>query len=672
MHVRGAVGVAIRVGVLLTTAGLALGQSQTLVFTQDNDQPSTDRGSLATAPHVGVGQDAVVVAANRRLSLYSKAPSLFKRFDITATSPAYPFQIDPLTTSPWGDSIMLFDPQAGYDPVANRLWLLYLEGVGLSPDVPALGDIAKLHLGVSKDPADYGGGPLNTLADTHWWYYTHDTGTGTKAGPEYDLTDTNYKAYKNENGTHSSPDATVRLATMAFDEQAIMVTTNRDNTTVSMPFDPAANYLYQASVYTPHIFIIPRDHAAGSITDGDRPAESGITILKLDSSGSNRPADSSQYLRAVQEPYPNPAGTGLTNQVENAVFFISLGAESSPGVNTLRLRGIYDADPTAATDWTLQQHRDPLFPQFLMDIALPVASLEFAQTTWIFPPLPATRFEFPRTPDSTMPVNWRPHASGVWFHSAVLARDTEGFFRIFAVHAVHPIDDVSGQPTDQWVVQWYVIDPDLGNFHSSTLGAWQPAIAQPSHTQGAFSLGRISNGGDSYHPVIVVNRQGQAFIEYTYSDDTTWPEIRRVRLSNDYTAVVGPEVPVRAGPLNMAYDPLDLDNPGYWADYADAQADPFDNCRYWSTHTLVHDDTPPGPTNERDVWLFRQSYAPNCFQSNAMLDLNDDSEVDSYDMLEFMPMFDRRARRVDVDGNGVVDATDATLFHDAYLGYTGR
>jgi hypothetical protein len=554
------------------------------------------------------------------------------------------------------------------------MWLLYLEGIGLPYGAPNLGNIAKLHLGVSKDPADFGGGPLNTLADTHWWYYTHDTGTGTKAGPEYDLTSLSYLRYKGESSSSQfHPTSTLRLATMAFDEQAIMVTPNRTGVTHNDPPASVPLHLFQQDAYGSYIYIIPREHASGSITDGDRPVENEITILNLGTNGPDRPADDRKFLRAVQEPYPNPPSPGLPNQVENATFFISLGQQSSPGVNTLRLRGIYDADPSpTATDWTLQQQRDVSLPAFLMDIALPVASLEFAQPTAFIPPMPATRYHFPRTPDTTTPVNWRPQAPGGWFQSAVLARDTEGEFRIFATHAVHPIDQVTGQPTNQWVVQWYVIDPDLPNFHSPTLGDWQPAIAQPSHTQGAFSMGRIENEGDCYHPVIVMNRQGQAFIEYTYSDDTTWPQIRRVRLNNDYMAVVGPEVPVRSGPFNMAYDPLNLGNTGYWADFADAQADPFDNCRYWSTHTLVHDDTPPGPTEERDVWLFRQSYAPNCFQSNSMLDLNDDNEVDAYDMLEFTPMFDRRARRVDVDGNGVVDATDALLFTDAYEGYTRR
>lgn len=60
---------------LVCLAGLAHGQSQNLVFTQANDEPagSGNAGGLATAPHVGVGFDAVVVPGNRRLAIYDKS-----------------------------------------------------------------------------------------------------------------------------------------------------------------------------------------------------------------------------------------------------------------------------------------------------------------------------------------------------------------------------------------------------------------------------------------------------------------------------------------------------------------------------------------------------------------------------------------------------------------------
>jgi hypothetical protein len=644
---------------LLASAGLAFGQSQNIVFTQDNDEPaSPGLGWGATAPHVGVGQSAVVVSANRRLAIYDKTATQLELWNIATGSPAYPFLIDPTHTDPRGDPI-LFDPQSDYDPIANRNWLLYLEGVGTDDGAPGLGGISRLHLGVSKDPADFpGGGPLDTLADTHWWYYTHDTGTGTKAGAEFNLNASLLllQQYKGES-THNTPNTTVRLASMGFDEQAIMVTPNDNNISTKDPFDPAPLYLFNAYPGEQYIYIIPRDHAGGSITDGDRPSESDITFINMNAgfAGSQvRVPDPTVYYRAVHEPYPDPASPGLTNQVENATFFISLGDYYAEEMG-IRLRGIFDADPSSATDWTLQQHLNSSDPTTLVDMAVG-SGKEFAVPTRFF------TFDLPRTPDPAVDP-WTPHAPGGTFQTAVLARDTEGDFRIFAAHAVHPIDDVSGQPTTQWVVQWYVIDPKLGDFGSATPTDWQPEIV---------AQGRIENEGDGYHPVMVVNRQGQAFIEYTYSDGTPtgWPQIRRVRLNNSYTVVVGSETLVLGGP-SAPYEPANMYY-GYWADYADAQADPFDNCRYWSTHTLVHDVDGPTTLDRRDVWLFRQLYAPNCFQSNSMLDLNDDTEVDAYDLAAFGPMFERGARRVDIDGNGIVEALDMVLFYDAYDAYTSR
>lgn len=215
---------------LAIVAGFALAQTQDLVFTQKNDEPSGTgtRGGLATAPHVGVGSDAVVVPANRRLAIYDKAANQLELWNIAASSPAFPFQADPLHGPDFGT--MLFDPQAGYDPISNRLWMVYLEGTVSDTSTPGLGPEAFLHLAVSKDPADFGGGPLNTLADTHWHYYTHDTGTGTKAGAEYDLTllPSPYLPYQGEFGHHPA-EATVRMPSIGFDEQAIIVAVNESD-----------------------------------------------------------------------------------------------------------------------------------------------------------------------------------------------------------------------------------------------------------------------------------------------------------------------------------------------------------------------------------------------------------------------------------------------------------
>lgn len=552
---------------------------------------------------------------------------------------------------------MLFDPQAGYDPISGRLWMVYLEGVASTISSPGLGVQAHLHMAVNKDPAEFpGGGPLDTLADTHWHYYTHDTGTGTKAGAEYDLTllPSPYLLYKDEFGHHPA-DATVRLPSVGFDEQAIMVAVNETNENVDG--DNVPLHLIGNGRWNQLIYIFPRDHTGGSITDGDRPSEDEVTIIRMGAlrDTTDRDEDFSHYYRAVQEPYPNPGG-GLPNeQVENATFFISMADPDLSGFyNDIRLRGIYDADPSpTATDWTLQQQTVSVSGLYeLIDIGVG----QYAHPSSIILP-----FRLPDTPDST----WEPNAYGGYFQTAVLARDVANEFMIFAVHAIQ--DVASGEPAGHWIVQWYVIDPDLAGFGSAPDG-WQPSIV---------AQGRLDDEGDRYHPVIVVNRQGQAFIDYTYSDDTTWPSIRRVRLNSGYTAVVGSELPVQGGPAT-AYDPLDPVY-GYWADYADAQADPFNQCAYWSTHTLVTEPPNANPPitldDRRNVWLFHEAYGnvvTACFQTTSMLDLNDDNEVDTYDMLEFADFYARGARRVDINADGVVDETDLRLYTDAYDAFTRK
>lgn len=118
---------------------------------------------------------------------------------------------------------------------------------------------------------------------------------------------------------------------------------------------------------------------------------------------------------------------------------------------------------------------------------------------------------------------------------------------------------------------------------------------------------------------------------------------------------------------------------GSWANTADAQADPFNNCAYWSTHTLVDElvDNVPDPSSEvRDAWLFHRAYSnsvgPLCLQTTSMLDLNDDNEVDSYDLVAFSDLYAKGARRVDLSGDGVVDEEDMRLYTDASDGYTSK
>ncbi|NRA57896.1 MAG: hypothetical protein HRU13_07235, partial [Phycisphaerales bacterium] len=222
--------------------------------------------------------------------------------------------------------------------------------------------------------------------------------------------------------------------------------------------------------------------------------------------------------------------------------------------------------------------------------------------------------------------------------------------RIFAAHTVRP--DVSGSASDQWAVQWYVIDPKVGDLQTTTVGGWQPEIVQ---------AGRIGGGetdGDYYHPTIVVTQQGVCYIEYTYSDDTTWPQIRRVQLNNSYSATIpSSEVTLQTGPSTAYEGPA-------WVDYVDMQVDPEDPCSFWSVHTLVHDKPDPAqdPTSidERDVWLFEAGFG--CLNAN----LNGQDGVDLFDMALFSGFFATGARRVDMNADGQTDATDASLYQAAY------
>ncbi len=658
----------IGVAALLGIAGLASAQSQRLVFIQANSEYG-GYGVAPTAPDVAVSGLATVVCSNTRLALYPKSIAL------PAPPPDDLRELPDQLVSPFVlsdatfDNNRFIDPRATYDAHNDRLWVIYIENDG---DLPysGCGPISRLHVSVSKDPADFGGGPLDTLADTHWWYYTGPE-VMTNPRPSWELEFSSFHPYKNEQLTHSGV-RSARLPTIAVDgggagPGAAIVTPNTFIITCGAE-SPLPGQMNQK------ILIIPLEHDDGgstvSILDGHRPGVTDITLLDLATNppaSLDRRADSAEAAYAVQEPY---------EEYDNAVFLvsgISTRLDFSVAQSKIRLKGLfYDDTAPAGEKWTLQQRIDGSGAIEDMPLNTPFDTLAFHATPSLVGLSPIGIR--PRTPDTGM-GGWGPAAEGYIFHSAVLCKDVNGNDRIFAVHAVHPDDD--GDLVPQWVVQWYVIDPQLTSFRQTPApsNGWNPSIV---------AAGRIAvEDADCYHPEIIVNRQGVAFVEYTFSKDTTWPQIRRVRLDSSYTGVVsGTDVPVRSG-AGVPY--REEAGPGVsyplqsWATYAGSQADPMNNCAYWSVHTLAQPEQtlpPPSDTTKRNVVLYHQAYSnstgPNCFQTTSMLDLNDDNEVDEYDMLEFTPMFDRRARRVDIDGNGVVDATDALLFTDAYRGYTGR
>ena len=341
------------------------------------------------------------------------------------------------------------------------------------------------------------------------------------------------------------------------------------------------------------------------------------------------------YHYAVQEPFEEEA-------FMNRQFFVSLpGTGSGPAVD-IRIGCMwFDSDNDR---WQYAQRTKTEMGSTLLDDPLVGNGFNYYLNATGLPATPDTGGWGPSVPRGLM--------------QAVLVKDAHNDPRIFAIHHAAAVDNSGSTPVpgDRFVVQWYVIDPDLANFRGTGDG-WDPEV---------LITGRIDAGtGDRYHPVIAVSPQGVAYIEYTYSDATTYPQIRRALLSNSYTSVAS-DVLVQAGPdtAYIADDFSSTDNGG-WADFADMQSDP-DGCGFWSVHTLVHTADPePCQINARDVWLFELD--ENCLNAN----LNGDSVVDLFDMALFNDLFATGARRVDMDTSGTIDATDATLFQNAYQEATG-
>lgn len=151
-----------------------------------------------------------------------------------------------------------------------------------------------------------------------------------------------------------------------------------------------------------------------------------------------------------------------------------------------------------------------------------------------------------------------------------------------------------------------------------------------------------------------------------HSDEFTHPDQRTRACIDDnggrgdhYHGSIVSDVLVKDGP-DTAYSEA---GPS-WADYADMQADPDNNCRFWSLHTLVHNvpdpQQDPQSVDKRDVWLFE--IPGNCNNAN----LNGDGGVDMFDMAMFNDLYSTGARRVDMNTDGTTDAADAAEYADAY------
>ncbi|MFI4915547.1 MAG: hypothetical protein ACIAS6_03435 [Phycisphaerales bacterium JB060] len=599
---------------LLTLCGMAIGQTsvqQVAITTPAVVDPSDpeDLGSRPVEAAIGVNDEAVVVLSNMRMSIFARTGGnhLDTGFP-DAMASDFPFKKVDTTFG------RFFDPRTEYDKANDRLWMMYSEdnfkyGGG--------GALSRIHLAVSR--AEPSGG-LDSFDTDDWYYFTGIGGTaidgealnlGQPVDPQVDPEVSPFRSGQGHNPLVTLAD----LPAMSIDEQAVYLTPYSVEGT-----GPGAVF--------GTIVIIPIEHSNGSMLDGDRPSETDIIMMRRnllnDPSGERNLPDDSLEAYAVQEPF---------DQFDNAQFFLSLPVDGEINEG-LRLGGLwYDS---TASQWKYRQRVNTspgTTPTALDDMDLnpsptTAAALRFYDTAGGYRPL---------TPDT----DFRPAATSSFIASAVLVYDNSNAARIFAAHHVIPVDSSQNpeEREERYVVQWYVIDPDLTNLRNPS-NKWDPQVV---------ASGRIDAGsGDRYHAVIGVTPQGVAHLQYTYSDGSTFPQVQRAILDNTYTAVVS-ETVIQSKPSVV----FDTTTGSFWADYADMQADPL-YCGFWSAHTLAHD------LDERDEWMFFQPL--NCQDP----ELNFDGDVDLYDMALFTDFFNAGARRVDMNTDGETDATDAAIYQKAY------
>jgi len=598
---------------------IAQGQVQRVAFTTDDDEPFGNRNTDAG---VSVNANVVVSTSNMRISLFDKAGTLRDTRQVADAD--WPLiRVDSVVDPVRGPS-RFFDPQTVYHPQSGRLWMVYSEENATGGSVAK--DISRLHIAVLKDPAQV---PIDGPPDfgtEWWWYYTCTAATPGNGGASFDLQSDDMQSYPEGVGSHNPyPSGGAPPSGSLVDKPHFAI-------------DEQAAYISTTGGFRGSIAIIPTSHGMSkSILNGDKPAPGDMTFIRM----ADLPEpDPSERHYTVQEPF---------EQEDNAQFLVSVPEGDGDEIWTgVRLSGLWfetDLMDPANNRWHVAQR--VLTTGGLDDMPVD-PGFEYNTSSTYQAATPGPDFDI--------------QTGGSFFASAVLAKDASGDVRIFATHHVRPLGETPDMPKEQWVVQWYVIDPDLPNFRTTNPGGGSPSTAwRPS----IEAMGRVdSNEGDRIHPVIIVNQQGVAFLEYTFTNDGgtsagVWPEVRRVQLNNSYTGIVpDSETTVRPGPANEYFTTSPAHLRG-WADFADAQADPANPCVFWSTHTLVHaaDLT---VNDRRDVWLFERLL--NCNSAN----LNGDDSVDVYDMALFSDYYDAGARRVDMNTDGTTDAADAALYADAY------
>ncbi|GIW73998.1 MAG: hypothetical protein KatS3mg103_0520 [Phycisphaerales bacterium] len=632
----------IRITTLCALTGSAMGQAQIAYDVDEN--PCDFQLQYSTAPSVGVSGLAAVVLGTHEMALFDKAGNKIDSRDwfFELPDPTYPF-------APGNDgaSILrsLVFPRAEYDPLTGRLWMFYSEAFNVAPESgPDCTPI--LHIAVDKGVGNFHPNPglLEGLGEDHWWYYTGNASDMTEGngGVAFKLNSSSVDPFREPVfpqipvGSHAPLQDTALLASYGFDERAIVAAMSSRLACTQDGID----------AYEQYIYLIPRSNNDFStndewLIDGVRADEGSFVCIQMRDAPLIE--DDSVFGYVVQEPY---------EQYANATFLVST-AGSQPGESqtAIRVKGLFFNDGGTPEDpsddqWEVRQslEQDASAPQgwrlFDSDIGDPLLNF-YRPTADDYPDAPA----------------FSPTVEGDFFTSAVLTKDASGTPRIFAVHAALA-DDGTGNPSDRWIVQWYVIDPDLTDFHSAPILSedWRPTV---------IARGRIEESqGDCYHPVLGVNDDGLMTIEYTYSSGSDDQEIRRARFNSSY-AITSTQ--------SLAPAPT-LPDQGFlnsrWALYADLQFDPSAGpglCNWlWSTHTLVDGDATMA-TYIRDVWLYRQNQAGLCFQT----DLNQSGFTDLIDMMMYTDYYMRGDERADTDYDGYVDAIDMANYLNAYRAATG-
>ncbi|MEQ8843676.1 MAG: hypothetical protein RIB58_02385 [Phycisphaerales bacterium] len=651
------------IAALAGLAGAALGQNYD-IYRVPKDITEY-RPDLSTAPSLAVGLNRVVVLGSHRMTMFDKAspinplsPLDFRRWGPVSYGTApndYPFRPASVFLDPFYNALVF--PEAAYDPITGHVWMLYGEAVDVETTSPsfiparpeALGIcVPRLHVAASRSTGFTNFNARLPMVSppvpdpngfTYWTDFSPiDPASSVLGGTALRLDEllTIYDPLAAA-GEHSPISGSFIYPSIGFETDDVIIT----------GVDPSSCPLRSELNTTGEqvILFIPRQFSGPggptTIHDGGRIDEtSEIKIARM--KGDPNIDDESFQACIVQEPY---------EQWENVALMLSTDGSVFTGVDMqgIRLKGVFKGPqgvPTPAdSNWRIRQSLQTFGSDLILkDMSIaPMQPLSGA---------PSPDFYYPKTPTAT----FRPAVIDEAFTTAVMARDNAGNARVFAAH--HGL--VFDSPTEpRLVIQWYVIDPDLGpevvpattpptyqHFHTPLLDTttWSPSIV----AQGRIELWDPEDQiGNCYHPVVGVTRQGRLSIEYTFSSPTVDQRIVRATIDNTYTSVASYSV-VQNGPSTGYGDVEDR-----WALYGDLQADP-QSCRFWSTHTLVED------ADERDVWLFKRSY--NCFSP----DMNANMVIEPEDALLYDLYFAAQDERADADFDGQVDAFDAMIFLDRY------